>query len=421
MADLTITFEDGFGDHGIFPRKTISVNGKSKPAPSGVIPIDRLEPDEEVYLQSRGINEIHTTIHREKLLESSGKKSKAVLSHVNPVLKENSYEDEITFIFTTYTETEEIEKDGEVEKTPKRMRPDEAECIVKTLSPLTDILPIPMFRELQYAVDEDLGTADPHFRMYLQSVITFLNHVEQHASQTPVMGVLPGRLPWDCLESLFEIYEAFDVNAFHLNLDRLKFTAEAQMGMIEQLMKHVADLELEEKSLFYLINGERGQYDADIGAFPAADIAALGFGFDIIGGRRVPPRMDFEEVDIREDTFKIFDREHHVYSQELLRNLHGPFPKKSGFEDKYVVRQSRDNPLSDRYRLQALVNAEQLSLAVMDYRKEDPGKPSPEYFRNKTGVTNDIGEQMRNVKKTFDTARFATASESGGQSGLDDF
>lgn len=402
LTELIIKTDDGFGINGIFPRRTISVNGKSATTPAVAIPIDRIEEYSEVHSQCRMVNEVHITVNERKFSRELESDRGPISKEIESAL-ENSKDDEVTIIFTTFNETNELEsEDGESHKEPVRMNPDSAKCLVETISKYTDILPIPMFREIAYAVDEDAGRDDLYFEEYLKSVVTFLNHAETHAPDRSVMGVLSGRLPWACLKRLSEIYVAFEVKAFNFNLDRLKLTADDQVEKIDKVMEHVAELEMEDEALFYLMNPERGDFDSDIGAWPAADFAALGFGFDIIGSRRSRRRMNYDEITPNPESFYLFDRKEQVYRRLELRNLIHQFPEESAFEVEDVVRLCRESPNRIRYNLQALLNAEQLSLAAMDYRRQEAGEAAYQYLRAKSGFTPDISDSMVEVRQTFD-------------------
>lgn len=415
MTELTITTDEGFGDDGIFPRRVISVDGTKVPTPAGTIPVDRLEEDQNVNPQARGINEIHISVNEDTIRREMDSEEGPITREITSAL-EHTDDDELTVIFTTYNEYEIIEvDDDEKVKVPDRLDGDQAKCLVHTISPHTDLLPIPMFRHITHVMDGDLGRNDPNYLDYLRSIVTFLNNAEAHGQTKPIMGVLPIRFPWECLEGLFEIYTSFDIKAFHLNLDRLKFTADRQVGKIEELWEHLVDLEKENETLLYLINGERGDFDAEIEAFPASDIASLGYGVDVVGGRRVSPRMDWDKVEPDPEAFYLFDRELNVYRKLRLNYLNRHFPKESAFEVGDVVQQIRIDP-EVRFDLQALVNAEQVSLSIMDYRKYEPEEEAPMNFRGKTGITDGIGDSMLDLRNTYEDA-----IDERSQSGLEDF
>lgn len=397
---------NGFGVNGIFPRRTTTANGKTVPTPGAAIPVDRLDEDLEVHPQSRGISEIHISINTEKIQRELNSDTGPITREIESA-RENTDDEELILIFTTYTETVTIDfEDGESEDVPVRIARDEAECLVEVLAEHSDIIPVPMFRPLAYAVEDERGQEDLFYDEYRKSVVTFLNHVDSDGSEKDVMGVLSARLPWTCLEGLFEIYHAFDVTAFNFNLDRLKLTADRQVAKVTTMMEFVADMEWEQQCLFYLMNPERGDLDADIGAMPAADLAAIGFGFDVIGTRRVRPRMNYEEFTPDPNLFYLFDRDDYVYQRLQLRNLDQHFPNGvdgSAFDVEEIVGACREDT-NRKYDIQPLVNSEQLSLAAMDFRRQESGEPAYWFLRRKTGFTEGLADAMLDVRTAFDQA-----------------
>jgi hypothetical protein len=415
MPELKVTTPDGFGEDGIFPIKIVSVgedSEKSKRTPAGAIPIDRLSPDMDVHPQSRGFNEIHINIDRGDDIDSVEQEIELPMSFASA--------DEISIVFSNYRDV--VEKgDGSTE--PTKLDSETTQWLVDTVSKYTDILPVPLFRELVYEIDEELRLQDPYFEMYLQSVVTFLNHVDEATTNQPIMGVIPIRLGREQITKLFDIYKRFQVDAFCIDMDRLKFTANSRLPTFYHIIYLLQNENLLEKSLIYLINAERGDFRTGNDTFPAADIASIGFGVDVIGGRRVGPRMadpDDEDTDIEvdESSFYIFDREKHIYRKMNLNDLHRRFPNSdmSAFDVEEVVNECRENP-DNRYQYQPLINSEQISLSAMQYRKGDYSGTKSEYIREKPGVTDGMVEKMADARLML----MGTDENTDEQAGIGDF
>lgn len=179
-------------------------------------------------------------------------------------------------------------------------------------------------------------------------------------------------------------------------------------------MQHFSNLGIEEQLLLYAINPAPGQHDDVLGARPAADIASLGMGFDIVGGCHVSPNVDPEvfekmEVEDEETQFRLFDPEEWIYRNIPVSELTEHFPDDSAFDADRVATRVADAPGNAKYRFQKLVNSERQALAAADLRSQLESGKAFVSVSQKGGVTPRTQTSYQQVREAFIQGREQTA------------
>lgn len=397
--NTTIATED-FGTGALFPKRTVEINGKTFATPTKAIPVKDIQSNERITSLCRGINEVYASVDGEKI--DSARKSTNNRFVRNLKTAYNKTEDgEITFTFVSYKETSTLPVVH-------------AEFLVDTLSRFSDILCVPLFPKLIGSVDGSAGPIDPHFQSFKKNVLRFLEQASQQHPEMPVMGVLP-HLGWEYIDDVMDIYEAHNIKMYCLDFNRRKITADTQIEMIRPLMESVANLGIEERTIFYAMNLDKGTYDYGLDARPAADITSIGLGFDIIGGRHVAPpgtKEVFESLN-SENTFQVFDREQFVYRDVPIADLGEYLPADASMSANYIQQRIESSSDATKYRLQRLINAEQMAFGIDSVRKKIGTGEAFNFVTSKPGITPETIAAYESVRKSFDTARF--------QSGLGEF
>lgn len=403
---MRITTVNDFGAGGIFPSRRVTIGDAEIQTPTAANQVGKLLEHEDLHQESRGINELYTTVGGDDLDDAMRKADGGSLHENLRRDFDKTAADELTVAVTKYDETSTLPEAH-------------AASYVRALDPYTDLLPVPMMSKLVGSVDTDEGLANPAYQSLKRSISRFLQSANEHCPQTPVMGLIP-RLGWEYIEDLLELYEKHGVRAYAFDFDRHKVTAATQVAMVQPLMRNIAARGLEEQVLFYALNPASGRVDQNLGLRPAADMAAVGLGFDVIGGQHVRPKLPeeaFEQMESEEENsdpeFRLFDREGWIYRDIPLSELEGEFPSKSGFSPQEVIEASRSSPNNGRYRLQNLVNSEQRALAARDLQTLLADDDSSSVIHRKIGVTGDIQSVYEETRNEFDDERF--------QSGLGEF
>jgi hypothetical protein len=181
------------------------------------------------------------------------------------------------------------------------------------------------------------------------------------------------------------------------------------------MMRNIARRGIEEDVLFYGINLSAGSNDAELGMAPAADLAALGLGLDIIGECHVPPRIPAEAFDDEGEetvTFELFDETSFARREVLLADLPQELPADSSFDPEYVVKEGAQSK-QKRRRLEKLVNAELMGQAATRLQSEIASGTAFQSVTSKRGVRPQTATAYQTVRDGFDDGQ--------NQSGLNDF
>lgn len=403
MTDLKITTVNEFDNGGVFPHRTIRVGDKAIRTPAAANLPGKLRQHESFHPESRGVSELYRTVGGDDLDEAMRDPEGARVNRDLESQYERVQDGELAVTFTKYTETQTLD-------------PAHASYLVELHAAYSDIITVPMMPKLIGNIED--GLSDPNYRSFKKSVHAFLHQVEERYPEKPVMGLIP-RLGWEFINDLLGVYQAHDVAAYAFDFDRCKVTTATQISMIRPLMQNIANRGIEEHSLFYAINPSPGVWDDNIEARPAADIASLGLGFDIVGGRHVAPKIDpeaFEDMEGDEDEeveFRLFDSQEWIYRDIPVSQLSEAFPETSAFDPDAVATRVRQSPSNAKYRLQHLVNGEQQALAAANLRTALESNDAYSTVTEKGGVTSQVESAFGTVREGFDAAR--------EQSSLDEF
>ena len=394
MTDAQITTET-FGDDALFPYRTVKIGEKTVQTPTKAIPVKDTREHEQVTAESREINEIYRTVDSECLTREQRGASNNIRKKIQHGLnKANS--GELSFVFFSYKEANTLEVV-------------DAAFMVDLLETYSDVITVPLLPGLARSIDREKGIKDPAYRSYKKSVLRFLEQVRERTSDTPVMGNLPA-LGWEFINDLMDVYGSHEVEMFCLNFDRKTVTADRQVAMVKPLMRHMANLGIEEHVLTYAINVYPGRHRDTLDGRPAGDLFSVGMGIDIVGGNHVPPKLPpdvFEEMEASEETpsFRLFDKEAFLYRDVPLDELKSIFPSDSALDAEQVVQRAKASPKNALFRLQRLINAEQMSLATNTLQSELSAGEGYSHFASKPGVTEDVLASCQEIRAGFNDER----------------
>lgn len=402
MSKLEIETQT-FGEEALFPTRTVQIGSKTIETPAKAIPIEETRPHEQVAPETRGVNELYKEVGGKKLR----KERRGKASPIGKPLRRgaNKAEDgEMTFAFLSYQESSTL---------PEA----DAATMVKLLAEHSDVLVAPLLPEIAGSASSDSGLGDPAYGSYKESVLRFLEQANRVAPDLPVMGTLPP-LEWQFIDDLLNEYTTRGIRAYAANFDRTRITANRQVERVKPLVQYPVRRGIEESVLLYAINLHSGQRDDSLGARPAADITPFSMGFDIVGGNHISPSLPskvFEEMESENDSlvFHLLDKENYTYQDVPLDQLPARFPADSTFDADHIVQRVRKSPKNAKYRLQRLVNAEQMAFAIDELQDEIDEGSAFEHIASKAGVSNAVLSSLQDVRDGFDDER--------DQTGLSDF
>jgi hypothetical protein len=403
MDKLQVATET-FGENALFPRRTIRIGSKTVQTPTKAIPTDKTREHEPVASESRGVNELYLTVDKDRLLREQRGTSTAIVSQLRRGLKKTQ-PDELTFAFASYEEASTLEEH-------------DAKFLVGILDDASDVLTVPLIPNLAKNVNPENGVQDGSYRSYKRSILRYLEKAREFAPSTPIMGTIPP-LAWEFIDDLMEVYAAHEVEAYCLNFNRRRITASRQVGMLKPLMQNLVGRGLEDEVLLYGINMNPGQRDASVGARPATDIVAAGMGIDIIGDNHVPPNLPQEVFERMEEqqteegeglAFRLFDKEDYVRRDIPLDQLPDVFPADSALSGHHVASRVQASPTNAKYRLQSIVNAEQMAIATRELQEKITTGNAYPHMVSKVGVVSDSTSACQSVREGFDEGHQSSLS-----------
>ncbi|RLM32577.1 hypothetical protein [Haloarcula sp. Atlit-120R] len=401
MVRPNVTTES-FSNNGLFPRRRLHVSDKTVDTPAKAIPVSkRRDDDPELSDESTGVNEIYRTVDAQQLREERQGESDAIRSSLQRAVNKTN-DGELNVVFLAFEETRALQQV-------------EAEFIIDLLGTYSDVLVTPLQYKLARAVETDDEAETVPYQEYRTGVNTFIDTARKLQPEALIMGTVSPRLSWENVQDLMGVYERQEIYAYCLNMDRLKATSKRQVSVIEPMMRNIARRGIEEDVLFYGINLSAGSNDAELGMAPAADLAALGLGLDIIGECHVPPRRPPETFDDEEEetvTFELFDETSFARREVLLADLPQELPADSSFDPEYVVKEGAQSK-QKRRRLEKLVNAELMGQAATHLQSEIESGTAFQSVTSKRGVRPQTATAYQTVRDGFDDGQ--------NQSGLDDF
>lgn len=313
-------------------------------------------------------------------------------------------DDELSIAFVKYTESSTIPNVH-------------ADYLAEPIAHYSDFVTVPIFKELVSAINSDkTDLTDPAYQSLKESIRRFLSATEEKSFDRPIMGLIP-RLGWKYINDLLQVYEEYNVRAFAFDFNRKKITTGTQIAMIRPLMEHIANRSIEEHVMFYALNPSPGVSIQSMESRPAADIASLGLGFDIVGGRHVTPPMPSEAFEDAEASktgedglpdFRIFDKEEWVYRDIPLEDVPSEMPVDSGIAPERIVTRMQRAPQNEKYRLQKLVNDEQRALATNELENQLTSDKGFDYVKSKLGVTDRVEQHYGEVRSAFEAGQEQT-------------
>lgn len=352
MTDISVQLRSTV-DGCLFAGKAVTVDGRSVETPAKTVPVADLEPGEALVDVGQRIVELHLTSTEAELAAARTGDDARFVERLTDGLAQ-ARADDFTVVLVTF------EAVGLVDRRT-------LETLVNLLDQHADLLVTPLFtpvcRELEPGTDSGAETV----ARLVEFTEQFLSVVEACDVSTPVMGSLP-LLGDEYLTDLLEVYLAADVDAFCVDFLGRKPTAYRRItGEVSSLMHTVGQRGLREDALLYAVNAFRGRSN-DANRWPAADLLALGLGFDVLGGYHIPPDYPPEvwEMIRDSDDVRLFDRQAYEYHYVNVADLPTAFPDRSGFTALAFARLARDDDHVGR--AQRLVAAEQMRLALSDFR-----------------------------------------------------
>jgi hypothetical protein len=390
------------GEGAFLSRRQVSTDTKTIDTPAKAVPVARARASESFADGSRRTVELYAEVNTRKLEQARRGDGTSILTRLNA---DAPRDEEMVFAFVSYEE-------GHV------MSPKEARQIAEAVAETGDIVTVPLQPELKRAIESENGLGDPAFQSYRDGVETYLQTVEEQLGDILMMGTVP-MLDHVYVEDLLELYLGYDIEHFGINFDRHRATANRQVSELVPIARYFGRRGLEEETLLYGINLTPQEREIEDGISPAANFAAVGLGFDVIGESHVSPPGDpskwesppdevkIEEAEDPEIEFELFVRDELTFREFPLSELLDHWPEDSGIEIDRAIERARASDQARR-RVERLVNAEQMALAMGDLREALDGGDVIEYLAEKEGVTPEVLNAFQTVRDALDAGREQT-------------
>jgi len=397
MTELEVTTVSNPDNDTLLRKRQLTIGNTTINTPAVATLPDKARADEEYHPDAHGVSELYARASGAVLGEIvDDPKGEKLHDRLQPTHEEAKAGPSIALV--EYTESTALTQSY-------------ARAIIQSAALVADVLAVPLLPEITNQVNTEQGTEADSWDRLVNSIKTYLGEADGLNVDKPVMGLLPN-LGDPFVSDLMELYSNYGVNGYVVDFDKRSPTAENQVQNINAMMRDVAERGNEDNTVFYAVNpskgSSRGRSDT-----AAADITAVGLGFDLIGRRHrslnVP--KDVLEND-GEKTFQLFVRDQWTYNDIPLSDLPNRFPTRSRFNGE-VVAQEIENSENQKYRLQAMVNAEQQAIASRELRTAPEGDNSSLLFQSKSGVTEQAQSRISRIKDEFDYAQ--------AQSSLEDF
>jgi hypothetical protein len=379
--------------------KSISIGSKRIDTPAKAVEIGKITRYDQVVERARGVNEIYAEFDASKIQDARRGLNKSLPKNITDALRE-AQDGEINVIILKYTGTNEL-------------RRGDLRWVVEQLDTHSDLVVVPVMPKLARAAADDERDEDAidtrSFENLRRNVEKFLEEADKHGVEHPLMGTLPVQLPWECNRDLFRTYRGEDIRAFCANFDRRTVTATRQVEeFLQPFLGSIQAEGLTDQVLTYAVNvGRKRNHDSK--ASPTAqDFITMAHGFDILGenheGMRAPPSVIEEiqeQVQTEPTTFDTFDTEEYVYHETTLSDIDRHFPSDTAL-DLDRIRQRLRQKDEPPYRLRALLNAEQMSLATEELRAAIQRGESRAFLRSKNGIGANEADTLESVRDAFE-------------------
>lgn len=277
-----------------------------------------------------------------------------------------------------------------------KMKPKELEFLSDLAYGFTDIVVVPVVKELHKLVE---GPASPALAEYLAFVKSFLEHVDA-LNNKPVMGTLP-RLAWAQCQQVTQVYRKLGVDAYCLDFAGAT-PSTVDVLTLRPLLKSLKEDGLKDETLLYALNAGTGKSSKSLppGVAPAKDVLAYGFGFDVLGQKHIAlkgPKEMFEKMKKEEPGVRLFDKEAYAYRRVPVNKIGGALPKDAiipamAFKDPSAVKQ-----------LEAIVNMEQHGIEAARLRSVIKEDEIPTYLDGKSALDKGDLKKMHSARKELTT------------------
>lgn len=277
-----------------------------------------------------------------------------------------------------------------------RMKPKELEFLSDLAYSFTDVVVVPIVRDLRTHVQ---GPSSPALNDYLAFVENFLECVEA-LNNKPVMGTLP-RLAWEQCQQVIDVYRAFEVDAYCLD-----FAGATPSGVdvltLRPLLKRLKDDGLQDSTLLYALNAGTGKSNKSLppGVSPAKDVLAYGFGFDVLGLKHMAlkgPKEMFDKMAAQEPGVRLFDKDAYAYRRVPVNKVAGALP-----EDAAISATAFQGG-ANLPQLEAVVNMEQQAMEAARLRGVLARDELAGYLGGKGALDKGDLKRMQGARKELST------------------
>jgi len=398
MANLQIN-PHRTGDVGAMAHKSIVIGSKRVDTPAKAVEIEKISGSDKVVERARGINEIYAQFDASKIQDARRGTNESFLENFTDPLQK-AQDGELNVVILRYTETNEL-------------RRGDLRWVVDQLDTYSDIIVAPLMADLARQAAKDEQDAGPintlAFENLRKNIKKFLEVASDLDVEQPLMGMLPVRLPWECNRILFDKYRDEGIRAFCANFDDRTATANRQVSeFLQPFLGAITDEGLADRVLTYAVNVDRTKNHDSKASPTAQDFITMAHGFDILGENHIGLRMPEEDIrKIQErmrnepTSFDTFDTGEYVYHKCTLSDIDRHFPSDTALNldrIKQRLRQREEPP----YRIRALFNAEQMSLATQDLRTALQRGDARDVLRSKDGIGANEIDSLEAVREAYE-------------------
>jgi hypothetical protein len=359
-------------DETLYKSKRIHVDGKSFDTPIISYDMTVFRSSDKVASQTKGLNEIYQLMGTEKVpirtLMSNMKAEKDFDVRLQTKLGRTDSAHEVNI---GILESESLSYPSGTE----------LDYVLKTASIISDIVPIPSFRNITTNID-----SDSQFLEYTRFLENVISNVESYKNRKPIMGVIP-KLSYTNTEKLVDFYIDKGLNAFYVDFAaRNSITAQRDfLHVFSVLHEHV----MIEKSFVYAFNVDAGRLSKNATVVNARDILSYGFGFDAIGRkhRRVKANSEtWRRINTLPNRVRLFNRHDYGYHKIMeVEKIREVYPSDSCISLEKLLSNFYTN-VQELRRCENMLNSEQLGLEANNLRHVIKNDKPTKYLADKKYV-----------------------------------
>jgi len=359
-------------DETLYKSKKIRVDGKSFDTPIISYDMTVFRSIDKVAPQTKGLNEIYQLMGTEKIpiekLMSNMKAEKDFDIRLQTKFNRTDFAHEVNI---GILESESLSYPSEKE----------LDYILKTASIISDIVPIPNFRNITTNIDSDF-----QFSEYTNFLETVISNVESYKNRKPIMGVIP-KLSYTNTEKLVNFYIDKGLNAFYVDFAaRNSITAQRDFLHVFSVLQ---ERDLIEKSFVYAFNVDAGRLSKNATVVNARDILSYGFGFDAMGRkhRRVKASSEtWRKINTLPNRVRLFNRYDYGYHRILeVEKIKEIYPNDSCISLEKLLSNFYTN-VQELRRCENMLNSEQLGLEANNLKYVIKNDKPTKYLADKTYV-----------------------------------